>query len=98
MIGGPLAIVFGPLGPVVGAFVGAFLAAIAYELYTGKKGSEALRAGWGTFLGRTGRNGSEACNLGCDDYRGGRFYCCWRSACENPYRPGPHESVVVMRE
>lgn len=52
MIGGPLAIVFGPLGPVVGAFVGAFLAAIAYELYTGKKGSEALRAGWGTFLGR----------------------------------------------
>jgi uncharacterized protein YqgC (DUF456 family) len=52
IIGGPLAIVFGPLGPVVGAFVGAFLFVIAYEFYSGKKGSEALRAGWGTFLGR----------------------------------------------
>jgi uncharacterized protein len=52
MIGGPLAVVFGPLGPVVGAFVGAFLVVIAYEFYSGKKGSEALRAGWGTLLGR----------------------------------------------
>ena len=52
MIGGPLAIVFGPLGPVAGAFVGAFLIVIAYEFYSGKRGSEALRAGWGTLLGR----------------------------------------------
>jgi uncharacterized protein YqgC (DUF456 family) len=51
-IGGPLATVFGPLGPVAGAFVGAFLVVIAYEYYSGKKGLEALRAGWGTLLGR----------------------------------------------
>jgi uncharacterized protein YqgC (DUF456 family) len=51
-IGGPLALVFGPLGPVAGAFVGAFLIVIAYELYSGKRRSEALRAGWGTLLGR----------------------------------------------
>jgi uncharacterized protein YqgC (DUF456 family) len=51
-IGGPLAFVFGPLGPLAGAFVGAFLVVIAYELHSGKNRSEALRAGWGTLLGR----------------------------------------------
>ena len=52
MIGGPLVVVFGPIGPVVGGFLGAFAAVVAYELYSRKNLQEALRAGWGTFLGR----------------------------------------------
>ena len=52
MIGGPLAVVFGPLGPIVGGLLGAFAAVVAYELYLRKNLREALRAGWGTFLGR----------------------------------------------
>jgi uncharacterized protein len=52
MIGGPLAAVFGPLGPVLGGFLGAFAAVVAYELYRRKNVRDALRAGWGTFLGR----------------------------------------------
>jgi len=30
--GGPAAVIFGPLGPVVGGFIGAFVAVVAYEL------------------------------------------------------------------
>jgi uncharacterized protein len=52
MIGGPLVVVFGPLGPIVGGFAGAFVAVVAYELYSRRNLQEALRAGWGTFLGR----------------------------------------------
>ncbi len=37
----------GPLGIVLGPFAGAFLG----ELVTGKKERDALRAGWGSFLG-----------------------------------------------
>ena len=52
MIGGPASIVFGPLGPIAGGFIGAFVAVVAYELYKQKNMSEALRAGWGSFIGR----------------------------------------------
>src|SRR5215471_5029277 len=36
MIGGPLAIAFGPLGPLAGGFVGAFAIVVAHELYLRK--------------------------------------------------------------
>lgn len=52
LIGGPAAILLGPLGPIAGGFIGAFAAVVAYELYAGKSRREALRAGWGSFLGR----------------------------------------------
>jgi hypothetical protein len=52
MIGGPLAVVLGPLGPVAGGFIGAFAVVVGYEVYLGKSMHEALHAGWGTFLGR----------------------------------------------
>jgi uncharacterized protein len=52
MIGGPLGVAFGPLGPVLGGLLGAFAAVVAYELYLRRNLPEALRAGWGTFLGR----------------------------------------------
>lgn len=37
--------------PPLGIFVGAFVGAVLGEFITGKKGSEALRAGWGVFVG-----------------------------------------------
>ena len=43
---------FGPLGPVVGGFLGAFAIVVAHEMYLHGNFIEALRAGWGTFLGR----------------------------------------------
>jgi uncharacterized protein YqgC (DUF456 family) len=52
MIGGPLAVPFGPLGPVIGGFLGAFAVVVAYELHLRKNLPDALRAGWGTLLGR----------------------------------------------
>ena len=52
VIGGPLAIVLGPLGPVAGGFAGAFGVVVANEFYRHGNLNEALRAGWGTFLGR----------------------------------------------
>jgi uncharacterized protein YqgC (DUF456 family) len=52
MIGGPAAIIFGPLGPIAGGFIGAFAAVVAWELYRQKSMREALRAGWGSFIGR----------------------------------------------
>src|SRR5689334_10506429 len=33
LIGAPAAFVLGPLGPIAGGFIGAFLAVFAYELY-----------------------------------------------------------------
>ena len=51
-IGGPLAFLLGPFAPIVGGFAGAFLIVVVYERTHGKTGSEALRAGWGTFVGR----------------------------------------------
>lgn len=52
VIGGPMAILFGPLGPVAGGFAGAFGIVVAYEFYRHGNLNEALRAGWGSFLGR----------------------------------------------
>ena len=52
MIGGPLAVAFGPFGPVAAGFIGAFAVVVGYELYLGRNMREALQAGWGTFLGR----------------------------------------------
>jgi len=54
------ALIFGPflavplnvLGPVVGAFLGAFIAVVLYEHHKKQNWGEALRAGWGTLLGR----------------------------------------------
>jgi uncharacterized protein YqgC (DUF456 family) len=53
VIGAPAAVLLGPFGPIVGGFAGAFLIVFSYERFRGKETREALRAGWGTFLGRT---------------------------------------------
>jgi uncharacterized protein YqgC (DUF456 family) len=53
LIGSPLAIVTGPLGPVIGGFIGAFSIVTAYEYHRIRSTRDALRAGWGTLLGRT---------------------------------------------
>jgi uncharacterized protein len=52
LLGGPLAFVAGPLGPVAGGFAGAFLAVFLYEYAHRKDLRQALRAGWGTLVGR----------------------------------------------
>ena len=40
------------VGPVAGAFLGAFVAVVFYEYRKKQNWPEALRAGWGTLLGR----------------------------------------------
>jgi uncharacterized protein YqgC (DUF456 family) len=52
LIGGPLAVPLGPLGPVAGGFIGAFAIVVAHEFYLRKNWMDALRAGWGTLAGR----------------------------------------------
>ena len=52
VIGGPLALAFGPLGPILGGFLGAFIIVVIHEMYLHRNFVEALRAGWGTFVGR----------------------------------------------
>jgi len=61
LIGGLLgALILGPFlaiglnifGPIVGAFVGAFIAVVLHERSLKRNWPEALRAGWGTLLGR----------------------------------------------
>jgi len=49
ILGAPL---FFGLGAIPGALAGAFGAAVLAELVQGRSSREALRAGWGTFLGR----------------------------------------------
>jgi uncharacterized protein YqgC (DUF456 family) len=49
VLGAPL---FFGLGAVPGAMVGAFAGAVLAEFARGRSSREALRAGWGTFLGR----------------------------------------------
>jgi hypothetical protein len=49
IIGAPF---FFGIGAVVGAFAGAFAGAIIVELSQGKKMDEALKSGWGAFIGR----------------------------------------------
>jgi uncharacterized protein YqgC (DUF456 family) len=53
LIGGPLSFLLGPFGPIAGGFAGAFLIVFVSEKRRGRNTREALRAGWGTFLGRT---------------------------------------------
>ena len=53
LLGPLLAFVMGILGPFVGAFAGSFLIVFLYEYVEKKQTKEALRAGWGTVLGRT---------------------------------------------
>ena len=53
LLGSLLALVIGVLGPFVGAFAGSFLTVFLYEYARKKQAKEALRAGWGTVLGRT---------------------------------------------
>ncbi len=53
IIGGILgAPFFFGIGAVIGAFAGAFAGAIAIELTQGKKMDEAIKSGWGAFIGR----------------------------------------------
>jgi hypothetical protein len=49
LLGAPL---FFGLGAIPGALIGAFTAAVLAEVVRGRSLHEALRAGWGTFLGR----------------------------------------------
>lgn len=46
-------ILFG-IGALFGALIGAFLGSLAVELLRGRHNNEALRAAWGTMLGRFG--------------------------------------------
>jgi uncharacterized protein YqgC (DUF456 family) len=52
LIGPPLALVLSFAGPFVGAFLGAFLIVVLFEYWKKRQWNEALRAGWGTLLGR----------------------------------------------
>jgi uncharacterized protein YqgC (DUF456 family) len=52
VVGGPASLVIGPLGPIVGGFIGAFAIVVAHEFYVRRNFSAALQAGWGTVLGR----------------------------------------------
>ena len=52
LIGGPMSLLLGPLGPIIGGFAGAFAIVVAHELHRRKNIKDALRAGWGTVLGR----------------------------------------------
>ena len=53
LILGPfLAVALNVVGPVAGAFLGAFIAVVFYEHRKKQNWREALRAGWGTLLGR----------------------------------------------
>jgi uncharacterized protein len=52
VIGAPLAVVVGPLGPIVGGFVGAVGIVVLQEYRRARSWDQALQAGWGTFLGR----------------------------------------------
>ena len=46
-IGVVVGLFFGPLGIIIGPFLGAYIG----EITTGKKNSDALRAAWGSFMG-----------------------------------------------
>ena len=52
ILGPLLAVVLNVIGPVAGAFLGAFISVVLYEHRQKQNWREALRAGWGTLLGR----------------------------------------------
>ncbi len=55
LAGGPIGFVVGViLPPLGGGVAGGFVSAYYYEKHSGKTHNEALRAGWGAFLGRMG--------------------------------------------
>jgi len=51
-LGPILAVALNVIGPVAGAFLGAFISVVLYEYRRKQNWREALRAGWGTLLGR----------------------------------------------
>ena len=53
LLGPLLAFAIGVLGPFIGAFAGSFLIVFLYEYRGEKQAMKALKAGWGTVLGRT---------------------------------------------
>ena len=52
ILGPFLAVVLNVLGPVVGVLIGAFISVVLYERHQKQTWQDALRAGWGTLLGR----------------------------------------------
>ena len=52
ILGPLLAVALNVIGPVAGAFLGAFISVVLYEYHQKENWREALRAGWGTLLGR----------------------------------------------
>jgi uncharacterized protein YqgC (DUF456 family) len=52
LVGAFLGVPIPVIGSVIGAFVGAFVGAAALELTAGAEARNALRVGWGAFLGR----------------------------------------------
>ena len=52
ILGPLLAVALNVIGPVAGAFLGAFISVVLYEYRQKQNWREALRAGWGTLLGR----------------------------------------------
>jgi uncharacterized protein YqgC (DUF456 family) len=52
LVGGPLAVLLGPFGPIIGGLIGAFTIVVGHELYLRKNWVEAFRAGLGTLVGR----------------------------------------------
>jgi len=52
ILGPMLAVVLNVMGPVIGAFLGAFVSVVLYERRQQQNWRQALRAGWGTMLGR----------------------------------------------
>jgi len=55
IVGGPIGFVLGVvLPPLAGGVAGGFVSAYYYEKRSGKSHEEAMKAGWGAFLGRMG--------------------------------------------
>jgi uncharacterized protein YqgC (DUF456 family) len=52
ILGPILAVALNVIGPVAGAFLGAFISVVLYEHRRKQNWREAFRAGWGTLLGR----------------------------------------------
>ena len=52
ILGPILAVALNIIGPIAGAFLGAFISVVLYEHRRKQNWREALRAGWGTLLGR----------------------------------------------
>ena len=60
-IGVVVGLFFGPLGIIIGPFLGAYIG----EMSTGKKEKEALKAAWGSFVGFMAGVGLKLMTCGC---------------------------------